>query len=145
MSARGTDGFHSPMLRTSPKMQLLTFSCLSELKCWRGHVISMKERGSHWTCDVCNVDMSSRGIKNCLRCEQCDYDVCAACQKTLEARLCDLLQSPLPLQLPEVAPDMRRDLGGVTASLWAAIEEGDAEAYSRLAQGLPLPAGSARR
>jgi len=121
--------------RTTPVSQVLTFNCVPELQCPRGHQMTMKETGGfHWTCDQCNADNPGR-IKSRLRCDRCDHDVCKTCQKTMEGRLCNLLTSP---RLPEVAPDMRKDIGNISAALWFAIEEGRTESYPRLAQGLPL-------
>lgn len=110
---------------------VMQFDCKSKLECPNGHVLQNSQREAVWTCDVC--DREKKRVKRRLRCSRCDYDVCPACQKVLEASLCDLITNP---KLPECLS--QRQIGRISARLWAAIEAGAADCYSLHANLLNL-------
>lgn len=112
-------------------VQVITFACLPELACPRGHTLAMMDAEHEWTCDECQSQ--KKRIKNRLRCARCDHDICKSCQKKMEERLCDIIESPT---LPST--EMRREIGNIPASLWAAIEDGATESYAMQAKGLSL-------
>ena len=55
--------------------------------CPRDHAMQSLTSSSSWICDVCKKDMTENPR---LRCDECDYDVCAACVRRQRAERADL-------------------------------------------------------
>ena len=108
---------------------VLQFDCESNLKCPNGHVLQNSQREA--VCDVCDGNSDMSEVTG--HCSRCDYDVCTACQTVLAASLCDLITNP---KLPECSS--QRQIGRISARLWAAIEAGAADCYSLHANLLNL-------
>ena len=55
--------------------------------CPQDHAMQSLTSSSSWMCDVCKKDMTENPR---LRCDECDYDVCAACVRRQRAKRADL-------------------------------------------------------
>ena len=55
--------------------------------CPQDHAMQSLTSSSSWMCDVCKKDMTENPR---LRCDECDYDVCAACVRRQRAERADL-------------------------------------------------------
>lgn len=108
----------------------LTFNCKGAVECLQGHAMKMQESFYAWTCDVCN---KSKTGSTRMRCAPCDYDICSNCHKAMTATLHNMLENP---QLPQ--HHTRRDIGGLSAALWMAIQNGASESYKRHVRSLDL-------
>jgi hypothetical protein len=55
--------------------------------CPQDHAMQSLTSSSSWMCDVCKKDMTENPR---LRCDECDYDVCAVCVRRQRAKRADL-------------------------------------------------------